>query len=228
MMQNKPTPEKIVPLKHLFHKPKDPNNLCECGTEKIVSDGYNVCPSCGLAEPIEFESSVSSCDGTMYKSRVMYKRMHHLDEILNSYQGKTERDVPDDVIQEIQKEIEVRKMASSDITYKVMRKILKQLNLTVYNENIFYILSRVSSRKLPEFTADQIQEIRQMFNKIQSRYNQCKKQTRKNFLNYNFLIHNILKHLKLDEFLLYFPQMKSKEKNREQQELFNKLMEKSI
>ena len=57
-----------------------------------------------------------------------------------------------------------------------------------------------------------------MFKEIQKPFQLYRPKKRKNFLNYNYIIHKICELLEYDEFLLFFPLLKSRI-NLEEQDL---------
>ena len=62
-----------------------------------------------------------------------------------------------------------------------------------------------------------------MFATIQKPFMMFKPETRKNFLNYSFVLHKFCELLELDKFLPYFPLLKSSDNLKEQDIIWKKI-----
>ena len=100
----------------------------------------------------------------------------------------------------------------ADITPSKIKSILKALRLNKYYEHIPHILLRISGAPTPNFTPEIEEKLRQMFKMIQIPFFNHAPKTRKNFLSYSYTIHKCLQLLELDEYLKFFPLLRSREK----------------
>jgi len=198
-----------------------------CNIEKTLhlQDGLLICISCGNAEQVLIDS-----DKPNYKDPVIenkpngYKRMNHFSELLNQCQGKESTDIPNDVFEKIINELNVLKITDlSKLDNKIMRTILKNLNLNSYYEHIPYIINKLNGIPPPTMTRELEEKVRSMFKEVQEPWINFKGSERKNFLNNNFVFHKIFELLEEDDFIIYFPYLKSREKLQEHDEIWKKI-----
>ena len=104
-----------------------------------------------------------------------------------------------------------------------MRSILKKLRLNKYYEHIHHIINKLNGIPPPTMSRDTEEKIKYYFKAIQKPFNLYKPKVRKNFSAYNSVIHKILELLELDDFLCYFPLLKSREKREEFDVLWEKI-----
>ena len=190
----------------------------KCGVEKTLhlQDGYLTCTSCGDSDPVQIDSDKPNG----------YKRMNHFSELLNQCQGKESTDIPQDIFQRIINELNVLKITDlSKLDNKVMRSILKNLNLNSYYEHIPYIINKLNGVPPPTMSRELEEKVRSMFKEVQEPWVAGKKTTRKNFLNNNYVFHKIFELLEEDDFLQYFPYLKSREKLQEHDDEWKKICE---
>lgn len=209
----------IYTMDPIYRKDKvNQNNICsnpECSGEKIISqnDGYSVCKKCGLSETI-----LLSTDKPNYKEPTQdtgtyaYKRINHLTEILSQLQAKESTDIPPKVFENIQRELKKRKIDKNDLDIFKLRRILKKLNYRKYYEHVPHIIQIINGKEPPNFSRDDEIKIKQLFKSIQKPFAIYCPKTRKNFLNYSYVLHKFCELLGLDEFTNYFPLLKNNTK----------------
>ena len=199
----------------------------KCGVEKTLhlQEGFLTCTLCGDSEPVQIDS-----DKPNYKDPIIenkpngYKRMNHFSELLNQCQGKESTDIPEDVFQRIINELNVLKITDlSKLDNKIMRSVLKNLNLNSYYEHIPYIINKLNGIPPPTMSRELEEKVRSMFKEVQEPWVNGKKTTRKNFLNNNYVFHKIFELLEEDDFLQYFPYLKSREKLQEHDDEWKKI-----
>jgi hypothetical protein len=100
----------------------------------------------------------------------------------------------------------------AEITPVKVKAILKALKLNKFYEHVPHIINRLSGAPTPNFTPEIEEKLRQMFKMIQIPYFNHAPKTRKNFLSYSYTIHKCLQLLELDEYLRFFPLLRSREK----------------
>ena len=101
-----------------------------------------------------------------------------------------------------------------------MKEILKRLGLSDYYEHIVHIITKITGKHPPILSREIEEEIKQMFKDIQEPFAKYCPKNRTNFLNYAYVLHKIFQILQMDEFLSYFPLLKSREKLRAQDEIW--------
>jgi hypothetical protein len=79
-----------------------------------------------------------------------YKKLNHLKEVLNQFQGKEMREIPDQVIERVRENMPDSLEKVSDLTGIYMTRImLRKSKLSKYNENAHMIWSMVSGCQPP-------------------------------------------------------------------------------
>ena len=189
--------------------------LCnKCKIEKTIhiNDGYLICTSCGESEAILLES-----DKPTFKDNIIdiktcaYKRTNHLSEILNQFQGKETTDIDESIYEQIREELKVQRIYNyKEINSVLIKRILKKLKLNKYYEHIYHIINHLNALPSPSMTREQEESIKKMFKDIQKPFLLFRPKKRKNFLNYNYIIHKICQLYEYDDFLPYFPLLKSR------------------
>jgi hypothetical protein len=199
----------------------------KCNIEKTLhlQEGFLTCTLCGDSEPIQIDS-----DKPNYKDPIIenkpngYKRMNHFSELLNQCQGKESTDISEEIFQKIINELNVLKITDlSKLDNKIMRSILKNLNLNSYYEHIPYIINKLNGIPPPTMSRELEEKVRSMFKEVQEPWIAGKKTSRKNFLNNNYVFHKIFELLEEDDFLQYFPYLKSREKLQEHDDEWKKI-----
>jgi uncharacterized Zn finger protein (UPF0148 family) len=107
---------------------------CNIAREELLSEGVLVCPKCGSEEYIMVVSDFPSFrDPPKERNNYAYKKINHLNEILNQFQAKESTIIPDEVIHEVISEIKKRRIQNiGQMTEKEIRDILKKLNKSKY------------------------------------------------------------------------------------------------
>jgi hypothetical protein len=101
-----------------------------------------------------------------------------------------------------------------------MKKILKKLALHQYYEHTTYIISKLSKIPPPTISRDTEEKIRLMFRQIQPIFEKHRPKNRTNFLSYSYILHKIFELLELDDYVQYFPLLKSREKLKQQDKIW--------
>lgn len=104
-----------------------------------------------------------------------------------------------------------------------MKAILKKLKLHQYYEHIPHIISKVSGKPPPTLNRETEDKIKSMFRDIQEPFMRHCPKDRTNFLSYAYVLHKFFKILNLNDFVQYFPLLKSREKLRLQDKLWKKI-----
>lgn len=218
--------------KYVCSKNKEKTKLMyckKCSIEKILilSESIYVCPLCA-----EVDYVIIDCDKTTNKETASdnkagypYKKINHLNEWLSQFQAKESINIPKEVYDNIIAELQKNKIYDySKLSLSFMKSnILKTLGYEVYYEHTVYIVSNLSGIQPPTINKETEDKIRLMFRQIQPPFNKYRPKNRVNFLSYAYVLHKIFQLLELDDFLKYFPLLKSREKLMLQDELWQKI-----
>ena len=202
------------------------------------------CSHCGsLDKTILYNDSIIYCNGChsiehlltdnekpSYKdppkeiSYFSYKRINHYQEWLNQIQGKETTDIPENVFDEIMLELKKQRITNiKDIKKTKIKEILKKLKINKYYEHIPYILNRITGIPNPNLSQDLEDKLKNMFREIQVPFLKHSPLQRKNFLSYSYVLHKFIQLLGKDEYLEYFPLLKSRDKLHQQEQIWKNI-----
>jgi hypothetical protein len=187
---------------------------CNIAREEVASEGVLVCPLCGSEEYMMVVSDFPSFrDPMKERNTYAYKKINHLNEILNQFQAKESTIIPEEVMNEVICEVRKRRIQNiAELTEKDIREILKKLNKSKYYEHAAHILSRLNGNPPPTITPEIEEKIRAMFQEIQAPFLIHCPNDRTNFLSYSYILYKFFELLELDEYKIYFPLLKSRDR----------------
>jgi hypothetical protein len=200
---------------------------CNIAREELSAEGILVCPSCGSEEYMMVVSDLSSFrDPPKERNNYAYKKINHLNEILNQFQAKESTIIPEEVMNEVVCEVKKRRIQNiAELTEKDMREILKKLNRSKYYEHAAHILSRLNGNPPPTITPEIEEKIRAMFQEIQGPFLLYCPDDRTNFLSYSYILYKFFELLELDEYKSYFSLLKSRDRLIEHDMIWKKVCE---
>ena len=198
---------------------------CNVAREELSSEGILVCPLCGSEEHMLVVSDFPSFrDPPKDRNNYAYKKINHLNEILNQFQAKESTIIPEDVMHEVVCEIKKRRIQNvAELTEKDMREILKKLNRSKFYEHATHILSRLNGNPPPTITPEIEEKIRAMFQEIQAPFLMYCPDDRTNFLSYSYILYKFFELLELDDYKVYFPLLKSRDRLIAHDEIWKKI-----
>jgi uncharacterized Zn finger protein (UPF0148 family) len=187
---------------------------CNVAREEISSEGILVCPKCGSEEYALVVSDFPSFrDPPKERNNYAYKKINHLNEILNQFQAKESTVIPEEVMNEVILELKKRRITNvADLSEEDIRQILKKLGRSKYYEHRTHILSRLNGNPPPTITPEIEEKIRAMFQEIQAPFLLYCPDDRTNFLSYSYILYKFFELLELDEYKVYFPLLKSRDR----------------
>jgi len=199
--------------------------VCKNQMTCLQQDAIMICNMCGYQELLLVEQNRPILkQNTKDTSHFCYKRINHFREWCNQVQGKESTDIPDDIFEKILAEIKKEKIINlKSITYIKMRDILKRLRINKYYEHINYIINRISGIPTPQFSPVLEEKLCSMFRSIQAPFLKHCPKDRKNFLSYSYVLYKFFQILGLNEYLKYFPLLKSREKLYVQDQIWKKI-----
>jgi len=202
---------------------------CKCNIPLIClqQDAIMICNNCGYQELLLVEQNRPILkQNTKDTSHFSYKRINHFREWCNQVQGKESTDIPNDIFEKILNEIKKEKIIDTKkITYTKMREILKRLRINKYYEHINYIINRINGIPTPQFSPELEEKLCSMFRDIQGPFLKHCPKDRKNFLSYSYVLYKFFQILGLNEYLKFFPLLKSREKLYVQDQIWKKICE---
>ena len=210
-------------------------NICKnCKNEEFEVDskeGTRICLNCGLSENYIYNDTenlnfTDLCNIECTSQSFCYQRQNHFKEWLIQLQGKEVTIIPDSVIDLISLEIKKERITNiNEIDSTKIKRFLKKLKLTKYYEHIPNIINCITN-KPPLIINNEFQEILlDLFNKIQIPFENNRPKTRKNFLSYSYTLYKFCQLLNKNEYLIYFPLLKSREKLFEQEKIWKNICE---
>ena len=230
----KATNKYYVPLEYNYHKGKNREGIKEtmctdCKIPAIIDDSeyIYVCPGCGLVVDsfnIDMgKPGYKELQETTVTPNFCYKRINHFNELLSQIQAKETTQIPNQVIEKLKTEMKKEKMNPSKLTPKKVKAYLKKIEENKYYEHVMHIICLLNG-KPPLIMSLQMEErLRKMFEEIQGPFDKHCPSNRKNFLNYSYVLHKFCQLLHYDEFLPYFPLLKSREKLYQQDQIWKKI-----
>ena len=178
-----------------------------------------VCTKCGVFE--YYPVYVSSYNHTMQPSRrkCIYKRYDNFKVILNQFFYGGKRVVPDDVMvaikDEIHNETNILYNYTIPITIPVLECILKRNKLSTYKNSIYYIYFKLSGVPFPHINIKGYNMMLKVFDIVSTIYDKYKPKGKKSFLNYPFVLKQILIMMGMDQYAKYIPKLKTHSKQKE-------------
>lgn len=187
---------------------------CKVNMVEKVAEGELVCTKCGNCEAAYSNGIEAFPYGTAVNTAdYCYKRINHFNETLSQFHARERSVIPDEVIESVRAEFKKSRMtAAKDITPENVRKFLRKLKLSKFFEHRFQITHILAGTSPPTMTTEQEERLRHMFKLMQGPFEEVCPKDRKNFLNYSYCLHKLCELMGYDEFVPYFPLLKSREK----------------
>ena len=208
-------------------------NICKCpicSTEMTLypSDGIQICENCGNLQNILIESDKPSFkDPPLEVCYFSYKRINHYNEWLAQFQAKESTEIPNEVYEKILAEIKKERITNLEkLDTKKIRQYLKKNKLNKYYDHAAHILYQINGVQPPSMSKELEEKLRLMFKEIQGPFMEVCPKSRKNFLNYSYVLHKFVELLGLDEYKIFFPLLKDREKLHQTDMIWKKICEK--
>ena len=202
--------------------------LCSKCNHKIninYIEGLSICLHCGEQYNILIDSDKPNYKEPTYESNYFaYKRINHFNEWISQFQAKESTDISSEIIEKILLELKKERILNvANISNNKVREILKKLKLNKFYEHIPYIINKINGKPPPTITKEIEEKLRFMFKEIQGPFEKHCPPHRKNFLSYSYVIHKFIQLLKMNEYLIYFPLLKSREKLYQQDKIWKNI-----
>ena len=206
---------------------KHRRNFCiDCNLEMLIDYEKStlVCTKCGVFE--YYPVHVQSYNHTMRYSRrkCIYKRYDNFKVILNQFFYGGKRVVPDDIMEtirdEIHNETNILYNYTIPLTIPILECILKRNKMIKYKNSIYYIYFKLSGVPFPHINTKEYNTILNTFNVVSTIYDKYKPKGRKSFLNYPFVLKQILIMRNMDQYAKYISKLKTHSKQKELERLW--------
>tara|TARA_B100000405_G_scaffold302924_1_gene267774 strand:+ start:8660 stop:9607 length:948 start_codon:yes stop_codon:yes gene_type:complete len=213
------------PTKHLMDECpncKDDGNLVHFPDTSDL-----VCEKCGavvttlISEELTYREEQETSEKIVNYS---YKRENHFNEWLSQFQAQETTTIPVEVIEQLRSELKKMKIKNvEEITHAKVRSLLKKLRQNKFYEHVPFITNLLNGIKPPSMPQELEETLRMMFKDIQKPFDDHCPTERKNFLSYSFVLFKMCELLGEDEYLQFFPLLKSKEKLYSQDVIWKKI-----
>ena len=202
-------------------------DICDNEMTLYPSDGIQICNKCGNQEFVLIESDKPSFkDPPLEVCYFSYKRINHFNEWLAQFQAKESTEIPEEVYEQILAEIKKERIKDlSKLDTKKIRHYLKKIKLNKYYDHAAHILYQINGILPPSMSKELEEKLRLMFKEIQGPFMEVCPKSRKNFLNYSYVLHKFVELLSLDEYKIYFPLLKDREKLHQTDMIWKKICE---
>ncbi len=181
---------------------------------------YDVCNSCGAV----VANTYGMADSERFPARLTtsnYKRIHHWHERISQLLLQESPIPHDDFVQIAER---LLNGTHAVINKDVIRGVLRSLNMQLYIEKWLQIIQRVTGIEPPKPGGRLLQMLDQAFTELQQPFKHFKAQGRKNFLNYNYVFCRLFQKLGCAQFCMFFPLIKSRQKLRALDEMWESMV----
>ena len=199
---------------------------CNSSMTNSVSEGLTICYTCGTTEKLNLSMTPdwNAFENYDFVKPFSYKRSNHFKEWINQIQGREGTNIPQDIITVLLSEIKKERIYDKKlINYEKIKEYLKKLKLNKYYEHIPNIIHKITGNRQLIISNDLEKTLIDMFNSIQQPFEKHCPKNRKNFLSYSYTLYKFFQILNMNEYLIYFPLLKSREKLFEQEEIWKRI-----
>lgn len=189
-----------------------------CGeTRTNNSRDLFVCTNCFFQESCSgFEHSYADIERVNISTKYVYDRKSHFKECINNYQGKITTNIPDDVYKNLEEKFKFHGLIDENATTKkekynrisknTIMIFLKELKYGKHYENLNYLYFVITGKE-PDNISHLTQQLLNDFDILSDLYNDIFKDiNRKNFINTQYVLFQLLKKYKhpcsLEDFVI--------------------------
>lgn len=195
-------------------------HLCpECGGRLIVCHDTEACESCARSYDIftlDMEDLAFADRGNTLTMRTIYTRGGHLKTLLGRAKGEGLEKVPLEVMQEVRKSCKGRCMPDD------VRGVLKAMGRPDLYQHCIAMASSLGG-KVPVLSHEIEETFLRMFEDVERAFKVHKPTTRKNMLNYGFILNKFCMHIGRPDLCILFRDMKPGKQRAEQERIWKKI-----
>jgi hypothetical protein len=197
-----------------------------CNIEKILftTEGCYICKKCGETEHIVMENeNNNNKESAFEKQKYPYKKINHLKEKLNQFQSKETADVPDEIYDMIINDLKKKRLRQDLVSPADIKAILKKNRQTNYYEHLQQIYCKITGSPPITLSRETETTIINMFQAMQEPFQKHRPDERSNFLSYAYVLNKLFRIIGLEQHSKFFYLLKSKEKLRDQDNIWAKI-----
>ena len=202
-------------------KKRDRDFCMDCKLRKIVDCERSIltCTSCGLCD--HYLVYVTSYNHSIQplRRKCICKRSDNFKVILNQFLYGGKKLVPDDVMEAIRAEIHdgtnILFPYEIPLTIPILECILQRRDLMMYKDSIYFIFFKLSGVPFPHINSKEYKMMLKAFDVVSTIYEKYKPKGSKSFLNYSFVLKQILIMLGKVEYVKYILPLKTHKKQKE-------------
>jgi hypothetical protein len=180
-----------------------PENLCTaCKSTYRIDEKTSeyVCVNLKCGFSVRIYGEIFDDDQIFYQegSRgkpVKYDPIKHCKEWIDRIQAKESKEIPDEILSKIKQCIRRDSIFIENLTYELIRKYLKELKITNYNNHIALIHKLITGINPIQFTDRELTLIFMYFSKAIHIFNSIKSKLKSNYPYYPFFIYKIVEHI---------------------------------
>lgn len=217
-------------------KPSQDFFRCDSCREHMESDPVRsllICCKCGLTKDWQDPDLPQWSDEVDFSKTYRYKKLGYFIEHLYRMEARECTTIPETVINNVLMKLREKRVKSNEsIEKKMIKGILKELDMTNYYDNINSILRTISGKEAPKFPEDLEDKLICMFMRTLEPFEKYKSiiPSRNNYLSYPYAIRKLLEIIAKEEnnpsilkFKEYFGLLKSRDKTWEHERVWKNI-----
>ena len=202
-------------------KKRDRYFCMDCKLRKIIDfqKSILVCTKCGIFEYYPYYVPYYNHKMKPPRRKCIYKRYDNFKVMLDRFLYGGKGFVPDATMEKIRNEIHdetnILYNYTIPITIPILECILKRNELTMYKGSIYFIYFKLSRVPFPNIDTKEYNTMLKLFNVVSTIYDKYKPKGRKSFLNYPFVLKQILIMRGMGQYAKYILKLKTHSKQKE-------------
>ena len=193
-----------------------------CSSFKVINGDNIVCEGCGCIDDYNIVVDINKKIAKDRNGQIC-RQIKHFIEKMEQYQTNIVVKIPDEIVNDVEKEMKKYNRSPESLTIKQLKDILKKYGHNKYYKYIYNIFSQVTKNPAPIFDKDQQSILLDLFCKVEEVYPKYKPVNRTNFMTYSYVMNKLLLMMDLPEHASQFPLLKSSGKLKEQDVVWNKI-----
>ena len=181
----------------------DPYYCVSCNTSSLVMNEENqyFCTLCFRTD--NFLHTLDNLNySNIYCTNTSYVRLNHFRRIILNWNGIATMTISKEIIQKIENQMKRSRIEKTKITYVLMKKLVKKLHLSKYNNQINYFLKTICNLQLGVINEKLSNILICMFLELQSVFNIIViSRIRHNFFGYRYTLIKFLHLLNEDKLI---------------------------
>ena len=206
----------------------DPFYCFECNNSSLImnEESQYFCTLCFRTNHfLHTMDDLNYCNN--FCSNTSYVRLNHFRRIILNWNGISTMTISNDIIERIVDQMKKNRIVKTKINYTLMKKIVKKLHLSKYNNQINYFLKTIGNIELRIIDENLSNKLISLFLELQSVFNKVVlSKARHNFFGYRYTLLKFLHLLDQDDLIEETHRLTELNKNRLQELLFQECIKK--